>query len=62
MTTVKFSRRVEIALRSSEPAPVCSNNGIGRARCFDSAIKFAALAALSGHAKSSLHQFAEPAA
>ena len=37
-------------------------NGIGRARCFDSAIKFAALAALSVHAKSSLHQFAAPVA
>ena len=42
--------------------PVCSNNGIGRAHCFDSAIKFVALAALSVHAKSSLHQFAAPAA
>ena len=42
--------------------PVCSNNGIGRARCFDSAIKFAALAALSLDAKSSLHQFAAPKA
>ena len=49
-------------LRPSEPAQVCSSKGRGRVRCFDSAIKFTALAALSEHAKSSLHQFAAPAA
>ena len=56
------SQGVGITLHPSEPAPVCSNDGIGRARCFDSAIEFAALAALSVHAKSSLHQFTAPAA
>ena len=58
----RILKALKFASRPSEPAPVCSNNGKGRARCFDSAIKFAALAALSEHSKSSLHQFAAPAA
>ena len=57
----EFARRWN-CITLSKSAPVCSNNGVGRARSFHSAIKFAALAALSVHAKSILHQFAAPAA